>query len=148
MRYTSVARVVMVIVSLAACRDGTITRDEALRSLTDVAFSPQYTSVFWEAERTKQSPLWKEAQAYCHSPVHRLAANCRIVNAIVEDTNPADDEDAVALVREVLRAQDRRHERQVWDGLGFGSVMQPEPQTSASKRRESAARDSVQVPGE
>jgi hypothetical protein len=80
--------------------------------------------------------------------VHRLAANCRIVNAIVEDTNPADDEDAVALVREVLRAQDRRHERQVWDGLGFGSVMQPEPHTSASKRRESTARDSVQVPGE
>ncbi|MGE3675768.1 MAG: hypothetical protein AB7K71_39225 [Polyangiaceae bacterium] len=135
MRYASVARVVMVIVSLAACRDGTTTRDAALRSLTDVAFSPQYTSAFWDAERTKQSTLWNEARAYCHMPVRQLAPNCRIVNALVEETNSADDEEAVALVREALRAQDRRHERQAWEGLGFGGVMQPEPRASAPTRQ-------------
>lgn len=148
MRYTSVARVAVAIVSLAACRDGTTTRDAALRSLTDVAFSSQYTSAFWDAERTKQSPLWTEARAYCHIPVHRLAPNCRIVNAIVEETNPADDEEAVALMREALRAQDRRHERQAWEGLGFGSVMHPEPRASASQRWEAAPRDSVHAPRE
>jgi hypothetical protein len=144
-RYASVARVVMVIVSLAACRDDTTTWDVALRSLTDVAFSPQYTRAFWDAKRTKQSTLWNEARAYCHIPVHLRAPNCRIVNAIVEETNPADDEEALALVREALRAQDRRHERQAWEGLGFGGVMRPEPRASASMWREPAARDGDQA---
>ena len=148
MRYRSIARVVMVIVSLAACHDDATTPDATLRSLTDVALSPLYTSAFWDAERTKQSTLWNEARVYCHIPVHRRAPNCRIVNAIVEQTNPADDEEAVALVREALHAQDRRHERQAWEGLGFGGVMQPEPRASAPTRRAPAARDSVQAPPE
>ena len=53
MRNTSVARMVMVIVSLAACHNETTTPDAALRSLTDVACSPHYTSAFWDAERTQ-----------------------------------------------------------------------------------------------
>ncbi len=139
MRCMSVARLVMVIVSLAACRDDTTTQDAALRSLTDVAFSLQYTSAFWDAERTNQSTRWNDARAYCQSPVHRLTPNCRIVNAIVEETNPAEDEESLALVREALREQDQRQERQAWEGLGFGGVMRPEPQASASKRQEPAA---------
>jgi hypothetical protein len=137
---------VVVIVSLAACREGTTTPETALHSLSDVAFSPQYTSAFWEAERTKHSTLWHEAWAYCHSAVHRLTPNCRIVNALVEDINSVDDEEAGALVSEALRAQDRRHERQVWERLGFGGVMQPAPRTSASHRWAAAPRDSVHAP--
>ena len=148
MRDTSVARMVMVIVSLTACRNGTTTQDAALRSLADVAVSPQYTSAFWEAERTHQSPLWNEARAYCQGLVHRLSPNCRIVNALVEETTPAEDEEAVALVREALRAQDQRQERQAWEGLGFGGVMHPAPRAATSKRREPAARDSVHAPRE
>jgi len=87
----------MVIVSLAAGRDDPTTRDAALRSLTDVAFSPQSTSAFWDAERTNQSTLWNEARAYCQSSVHRLTPNCRIVHALVKETIPAEDEEAVAL---------------------------------------------------
>ena len=139
MRCTSVARLVVMIASLAACHNETTTQDAALRSLTDVAFSEQYTSAFWDAERTNQSTRWNEARAYCHSPVHRLAPNCRIVSAIVEETNPAEDEESLALVREALREQDQRQERQAWEELGFGGVMRPEPQASASKRREPAA---------
>ena len=131
------------IISLAACRNETTTQDEALRSLTDVAFSEQYTSAFWDAERTSQSTLWNEARAYCQSPVHRLAPNCRIVSAIVEETNPAEDEESLALVREALREQDQQQERQAWEELGFGGVMRPAPRESASTRREPAARDRV-----
>ncbi len=145
MRDTSVARVVMVILSLTACRDGATTRDAALRSLTDVACSPHYTSAFWDAERTQQSTLWNEAQASCQSPAHRLTPNCRIVNALV-DTTPADDEEAVALMRETLRSQDQRQERQAWEGLGFGGVIRPEPRASTSTRREPATSDRVQAP--
>src|SRR5215510_7514479 len=122
----------MVIVSLAACHDGPTTRDAALRSLTDVAFSPQYTRAFWDAERRNQSPLWNEARVYCQSPVHRLTPNCRIMSALVQGTNPAEDEESLARVREALREQNQRQERQAWEGLGFGGVMHPEPQTSAS----------------
>ncbi len=118
-------------------------QDAALRSLTDVAFSPQYTSACWDAERTNQSTLWNDARAYCQSPVHRLTPNCRIVNAIVEETNPAEDEEAIALVREALRSQDQPRERKAWEGLGFSGVMRPEPPASASTRREPAARGCV-----
>jgi len=142
-RLTIVARLVVVIVSLAACRDDTTTQVAALRSLTDVAFSAQYTGAFWDAERTNQGTRWNEARAYCRSPVHRLAPNCRIVTAIIEETNPAEDEEAVALVREALRAQDQRQQRKAWEGLGFGGVMRPAPRESASTRREPAARDRV-----
>ena len=131
------------IISLAACRNETTTQDEALRSLTDVAFSEQYTSAFWDAERTSQSTLWNEARAYCQSPVHRLAPNCRIVHAIVAGTNPAEDEESLALVREALREQDPRGERKSWEGLGFGGVMSPAPRASASTRRRPAARGRV-----
>jgi hypothetical protein len=105
-RWTSVARVVVMIVSLAACRNETTTQDAALRSLTAVAFSEQYPSAFWDAERTSQSTRWNEARAYCQSPVHRLTPHCRIVHAIVAGTTPAEDEESVALVREALREQD------------------------------------------
>jgi hypothetical protein len=132
-----------VIVSLAACHNETTTPDAALRSLTNIEFSQQYTSAFWDAERTNQSTLWNEAWAYCHNPVHRLAPNCRIVNAVVEETNPAEDEEAVALVREALRAENQRRGRQAWEGLGFGGVMSPEQRASASTRREPAAKDRV-----
>ena len=117
MRGTIVARLAVVIVNLAAGRDDTTTPDTALCSLTDVAFSPQYTSAFWDAERTNQSTLWNEARAYCQSPVHRRAPNCRIVNALVEEATAAEDEEAVALVREALGEQDQRRERQAWEGL-------------------------------
>ena len=143
MRCTIVARSVIVIVSLAACHNETTTPDAALRSLTNIEFSQQYTSAFWDAERTNQSTLWNEAQAYCHIPVHRRAPNCRIVHAVVEETNPAEDEEAGALVREALRAENQRRERQAWEGLGFGGVMSPEQRASASARREPAAKDRV-----
>lgn len=143
MRCTIVARSVIVIVSLAACHNETTTPDAALRSPTNIEFSQQYTSAFWDAERTNQSTLWNEAWAYCHSPVHRLAPNCRIVNAVVEETNPAEDEEAVALVREALRAENQRRGRQAWEGLGFGGVTSPEQRASASTRREPAAKDRV-----
>jgi len=142
-RCTIVARSVIVIVSLAACHNEATTPDAALRSLTTIEFSQQYTSAFWDAERTNQSTLWNEAWAYCHSPVHRLAPNCRIVNAVVEETTPAADEEAVALVREALRELDQRQERQAWEGLGFGGVMSPEQRASAPARREPAAKDRV-----
>lgn len=143
MRCTIVARSVIVIVSLAACHNETTTPDAALRSLINIEFSQQYTSAFWDAERTNQSTLWNEARAYCHSPVHRLAPNCRIVNAVVEETTPAEDEEAVALVREALRELDQRQERQAWEGLGFGGVMSPEQRASASARRKPADKDRV-----
>ena len=143
MRCTIVARSVIVIVSLAACHNETTTPDAALRSLTNIEFSQQYTSAFWDAERTDQSTLWNEARAYCHSSVHRLAPNCRIVNAIVEETTPAEDEEAGALVREALRELGQRQELQAWAGLGFGGVVSPEQQASASARRKPAAKDRV-----
>ena len=55
MRGTRVASVVVVILSLAACRNDAPSREAALGSLTAVAFSPQYTSAFWDVERTDQS---------------------------------------------------------------------------------------------
>ena len=143
MRCTIVARSVIVIVSLAACHNETTTPDAALRSLTNIEFSQQYTSAFWDAERTDRSTLWNEARAYCHIPVHRLAPNCRIVNAVVEETNPAEDEEAVALVREALQAENQRRGRQAWEGLGFGGVMSPEQRASVSAQREPAAKDRV-----
>lgn len=135
MRVTVAVRVVMAVTSLAACHNQTIPPDAALRSLTEGVFSRQYTSAFWDAERTKQSSRWNEARAYCDLLVHRLAPNCRIVNGIVKETNPAEDEEALALVREALREQDQRRERQAWEGLGFSGVMRPEPQASASTRQ-------------
>jgi len=92
------------------------------------------------SHRTKQSPCWNEARAYCDLPGHRLAPNCRIVNAIVKETNPAEDEEALALVREALQEQDQRRERKAGEGLGFGGVIRRESQASASTRRESTAR--------
>jgi len=65
------------------------------------------------------------------------------VSAIVEETNPAEDEEAVALVREALREQDQQQERKAWEGLGFGGVMSPAPRGSASTRRELGARGRV-----
>jgi hypothetical protein len=144
-RVTVVVRVVMAVTNLAACYNQTIPPDAALRSLTEGVFSRQYTSAFWDAERTKQSPCWNEARAYCDLPVHRLAPNCRIVNAIVKETNPTEDEEALALVREALREQDQRRERKAWEGLGFGGVMRRESQASASTRREPAARSRFQA---
>lgn len=140
MRCTIVAKFAVLIVNLAAGRDDTTTPDAALCSLTDVAFSPQYTSACWDAERTNQSTLWNEARAYCQSPVHRRAPNCRIVHALVKDTTAAEDEEALA-----LGEQDQRRERQAWEGRGFGGVTRPEPRASASTRRAPAASGRVQA---
>jgi hypothetical protein len=62
------------------------------------------------------------------------------VNAIVKETNPAEDEEALALVREALQEQDQQRERKAGEGLGFGGVIRRESQASASTRRESTAR--------
>ena len=63
-----------------------------------------------------------------------------LFNTIAEETNPAEDEEALALVREAQREQDQRRERKAWEGLGFGGVIRRESPASASTRREPTAR--------
>jgi hypothetical protein len=109
-----------------------------VRSLNDLHV-PASTPAPVETPRTRQRARWREARAHGHLSARQRAPNCRIVNAIVEETNPAEDEESLALVREALREQDQRQERQAWEGLGFGGVMRPEPQASASKRQEPTA---------
>lgn len=142
--------IALLALQLLGCRpSSTSTReDTAVQSLKETTFSHEYTSAFWDAERTKHSPRWVQARAYCHSPLHRLAPNCRIVNALVAEADPAEDEEAVALVREALRSHDQLREQQAWEALGFGGVMRPEPRASASPRWEPAPRDSVHAPRE
>ena len=55
---------------------------EALDSLGQTGFSPKYHSGFWAGEAEKKSPLWQKAQAYCLTPEHIEATNCRIVIAV------------------------------------------------------------------
>jgi len=130
-RVAILVSVVLAVTSLTACHTERIPPDAALRSLTEGVFSQTYTSAFWDAERTKQSPCWNDARAYCDLPAHRLTPNCRIVNVIVQETSPGEDEETLAFVHEMLRQQDQRQERQVWEELGFGGMMKPSSPESA-----------------
>jgi hypothetical protein len=55
---------------------------DALKSLAASHFSAKYHSGFWAAEAERKSPLWEEAQSYCHAPERTDAPNCRVVVAV------------------------------------------------------------------
>ena len=127
MLYAKLAVLLIPLALLIGCNVDPST--DALESLGQTGFSPKYHSGFWSAEAEKKSPLWQKAQAYCLTPEHIEATNCRIVIAVdvtvrVIPVRPGEnpDDSVKEWVRRGVREMPKNPQ-----GSGFGKLPEIPP---------------------